>query len=484
MTTVEDRIRRNIEQAHILAVGDRLLVAVSGGPDSLCLLHVLCRLQDRLGLALHVAHLDHGLRGSESAADAQFVCETCRQWGIAATVETADVAGYRRQEHLSLEDAARRLRYAFLARAAISAGARVIAAGHTADDQVETIVMHWLRGAGAQGLRGMAPLQTLPDGMFLLRPMLDITRAETEAYCREQGLAARRDRSNDDGRYYRNRVRNVILPLLEQANPNLRAGVLRNAAVLAAEDDYLRAQTRRLWEERATVERGRVTVELAQWPHTALALQRRLVREAWQAAVGAYSDLESVHVEAALHVLAGPPGGQVALPGKLILRRGYETFAILPQTTQRDDDSPLLTVGRLPLVVPGLTPLPATDWVVEARLEAATFDITERPEGLCEFFDADRVGETALRRRRPGDRMQPLGLGGTKKVQDVMAEARIERALRSQTPLLVSGEDVLWVVGARRAELGRVTSATRRVLRVTFQRGSRAGGTTRGHNST
>ena len=245
---VLESTRHNLTHHRMLSPGDRVVVAVSGGQDSLCLLHVLKLLASEMRFGLHVAHLNHGLRGADSDADAAFVRQTALEWGIAATVETAAVLTYRKEHHLSLEDAARRLRYAFLQRVAAEVGAAAIATGHTADDQVETIIMHWLRGAGPGGLRGMLPVQALAGGIRLIRPLLDVTRAETGGYCRENGLAARHDLSNDDSAIQRNYVRHSVLPALDKVTPAARANILRTARILADEDAYMQQQVDLAWQ--------------------------------------------------------------------------------------------------------------------------------------------------------------------------------------------------------------------------------------------
>ena len=263
--------------------GDTVVVAVSGGPDSLCLLHALARLRGELGICLHVAHLDHGLRGAESGSEADFVRETAAEWGIAATVEHIDVAAYRSQHRLTLEEAARQVRYDFLARVARATSAAAVAVAHTADDQAETIVMHLLRGAGLTGLRGMLPVSAWKGETTIIRPLLDVWRRNVEAYCAANNLQPRRDRSNDDRRLWRNRVRLEILPYLEQASPGLRASLVRTAAVVAGDDRYLEDVVRAAADRMVSTSDGIVSIDTQAWRELPPALQRRLLREAWRA---------------------------------------------------------------------------------------------------------------------------------------------------------------------------------------------------------
>jgi len=243
---VEREVAQAAETHALWPAGVMLLAAVSGGADSLCLLGTLLALRERghplAPTAIVVAHLDHGLRGEAGAADARFVAELAGQLGLRSVSERADVVALARQTHRSLEDAARRARYAFLRRVAAEVGAARICTGHTRDDQAETLLLHLVRGSGLAGLAGMAPLSG-----DVARPLLMVTREQTEAYCTAHGWTPREDRSNADTRFLRNRVRHELLPVLERFNPNLREMLARNAALIAADERYLEQQTDVAW---------------------------------------------------------------------------------------------------------------------------------------------------------------------------------------------------------------------------------------------
>ncbi|MBV9850599.1 MAG: tRNA lysidine(34) synthetase TilS [Armatimonadetes bacterium] len=237
-----DTLRRTLAERGLIAPGDRVLVAVSGGPDSLALLHALHSLQDELGLAdLRAAHLDHGLRGAEAAAEAQFVADWCAGRGIPCTIGVADIAAQKAARGGSTQEAARAVRYAFLEETARAVGADKIATGHTQDDQIETALLNILRGTGLDGLRGIPYAR----GPFV-RPLLDVPRTSVEAYCAEQGLAPRRDPSNSDPSHYtRNKLRLELLPVLERDyNPAVRAALLRLSENAARDADFLHAEAR------------------------------------------------------------------------------------------------------------------------------------------------------------------------------------------------------------------------------------------------
>lgn len=478
--SIEESVRRFFRR-HPSQRGQTLVLAVSGGADSLCLLHVLLGLRDELGLRLHVGHLDHGLRGQEGAQDAVFVAGLAERWGVPATVERADVAAYRAERGLSLEDAARQVRYDMLARLAAAQGAPAVATGHTADDQVETILLHLLRGAGLAGLRGMKPVQELPcpagAPLVLLRPLLDITHKQTEDYCLGHGLQPRHDASNDDEDLRRNRLRRTVLPLLERENPGLRAAVLRSARILGDEDDALHERTAELWRRVARQRAGMVVFVRAPWQRLGPAWQRRLLREAWQRVTGGSSGLELEHVdEMRALVAAGKPGQQLHLPLAIRLSTDYERFYLAPAgvSTTAPPSLPQMGEGDMELTAGRPLLLGAGGWIVRAEnVSPGDADVrAPAPAGsFIAYFDAAALGERLLLRRpAPGERMQPLGMASARKLQDILVDERVPRAWRARL-VVVQGSDgrIAWVVGLRTAHWARVTPATERVLRLTFE---------------
>src|SRR5947209_6731228 len=240
-----EKIATYIDQHQLLPESGTIIVAVSGGADSLCLLHVLNRLcgsgpEARYpAVRLHVAHLNHKLRGEASYHDAAFIAQLADSWGLPVTIGEIDVPALARQEGRSLEDAARTARYRFLRE--VAAGRR-IAVAHHADDQVETLLLHWLRGGGLAGMLGMQPCQ-----QDIIRPLLATSRAEILAYCQQYNLHPLQDASNTDARFLRNRIRHELLPLLESMNPGIRSTLLRNAEVVRADAEWIEAQVDSAW---------------------------------------------------------------------------------------------------------------------------------------------------------------------------------------------------------------------------------------------
>jgi tRNA(Ile)-lysidine synthase len=443
------RVRGTIERRSMLKGGETVVVAVSGGPDSLTLLHVLARLRPSLDLALHVAHFDHRLRAS-SGGDAAFVARAAERLGLPATVRAASTTD--RLPGTSPEESARERRYAFLQEVADAAGAHRIATGHTLDDQAETVLMRVLAGTGTHGLGGIPPVRGR-----VVRPLIDVARAETEGFCRAARLRPRRDPTNADPAFYRNAVRAELVPLLV-ARFNLHAPeALARLADLARDEDALLDELAAAaveLEEASGASRIPVDRLLALPP----ALARRVLRRA--------APLDARQTERVLRLAReGRSGDEVHLPGRLNARLEYGSL-LLGRAPSRP-----VPVAPVALEVPGITDLPP--WSMRLRSWISTRAPSGWPDGraVC-VLDADRARPPlAVRRPRAGDRFHPFGMRGSRKLSDFFTDAKLPRADRARVGLVVAGEDIVWVVGHRLDDRFKVTPRTRRFLWLEEERG-------------
>lgn len=468
---IEARIARVVATYDMWSPGAVIVAAVSGGADSLCLLGALMALRESAHpLApsrIIVAHLDHGLRGAAGAEDARWVAAFAAAHGLECLVARADVPALARAAHRSLEDAARRARYDFLRKVARESAAARICTGHTRDDQAETLIMHWLRGGGLAGLAGMAPLSG-----DIARPLLDLAHAETVAYCAARGWQPCEDLTNADLTYLRNRVRHELLPILERYNPSLRETLVRNAALITADERYLEAQTGAAWLEVVTRdEAGTVALSLTSLTRLPLALRQRTLRRAARRLAAPEHGLEARHLFALEHLLAeGTSGDSLDLPDGLRVRREYDLLIFERQPISQPP--PVSQAIEWPLAVPGVLDMPALGWRITARIREIGEDLqppTDRVLAQADL-DADAAGAPLTARLwRPGDRIQPLGMPHEKKLQDVFADAKVPRARRHQIPLVLGPRHLLWVPGLRVDERARITLRTRRVLALSWE---------------
>jgi tRNA(Ile)-lysidine synthase len=439
---LERRVLDQIRKSRIFTPGEHVLVGVSGGPDSTALLSILSRLRPKLQIDLTVAHFDHMLRTRREAGDdARFVKEVARALGVPLVTGAADVRASARRNHHSLEDTARRLRYAFLGEQALSSAASCVSVGHTMDDQAETVLLHLIRGTGLQGLAGMRARAPWPFGAGpdLARPLLRVYRRDTERYCRELGIEPRADPTNDLPIAARNRVRGELMPVLRRFNPRIEESIARLAATAGSESGYLDELARSYFSDIASITSSAVSISRRDLLAAHPAMARRLIRLALEQARGAAVDVETLHVETLRDALQQPPGSY-SLPAGLTATTNHRSLII--------HSGPVPTARQIPetkLSVPGRTR--AGGWVISSEILPIPRSFREAsPEEA--YLDVASTGpDLTIRSRHPGDRLRPLGLGGDKKLQDILVDAKVPARERGGVPLLCAGDQIAWVIG-------------------------------------
>lgn len=457
------RLRQTVE-SHI-GKGATLVVAVSGGGDSVALLHGLHACHEALNLRLVVVHLDHALR-PESAEEAAFVGNLALAMGWMSLRERVEVAAWAAEQGKNVEDAARRLRYTFFDQSAKAVGATAIAVAHTQDDQAETVIMHLLRGAGLEGLRGMSLMAPSPlptTSIPLFRPLLGVERETLRAWLRDNGYAWREDGSNADTHRFRSAVRHRYLPLLEEVAPALRERLAQTASLLAADADLLQSLTEHAWQRMAQHRQERIVLARSPFLAEAHAIQRRLVRRAYETVQTGVQELSALHITQALNLIAtGQANQQMTLPGGIVLTLAHDGIWM---------GAPVAPVGWHG------TELPAQGEIVvggkRVTLRVATpAELPHEWGGLpptTAFFDANGIAfPLTMRPSHPNDQWQPYGMGGREvSLREWFSKQKVPHHQRSTIPLLVDANgQILWVAGWRTAHIGRVTEATTELLRV------------------
>ncbi|WP_240695556.1 tRNA lysidine(34) synthetase TilS [Candidatus Chloroploca sp. Khr17] len=445
-----------------------LLVAVSGGPDSLVLLHLLTRLRAQGGSQIHIAHLDHGIR-PEAATEAQYVATLAATWGVPGTFARRDVPNLAKAHAEGLPAAARRARYHFLASTAMEIGADAVVVAHHADDQAETVLLHLLRGAGLAGLRGMreavpwdawAPSERsrpTQDGPVLLRPLLAIAREQLLAYASLWQLEPVDDPSNRAERYARTRIRQ-LLPILANENPQLVATLGRTAQILADDYAFIQSQLDQIWPNLATVGDGFVALQRKRLLALPLALQRQALRRAAEQL--GVTDLSLALIETAREAMYHV-GRQFQLGHALVLEVEDATLQLSQPGHRQIADVPQLSNDEIHLSVPGAVEL-GNGWWCFVQEEPPP-----EPDAWWVALDADRLaGSLILRRRRAGDRFRPIGGPGSRKVQDFMVDRKLPRRLRDGWPLLTTPTAIVWLAGLRADERFLASPTTQRTIWV------------------
>lgn len=451
---LKDLVLHTIKRYGMFSKGDKVIVGVSGGPDSTALLLVLSDISDEFDLSLYAAHLNHMIRGEEADEDEKFVRELCEKIGIELRCGRINVPELKRSLRISEEDAGRRARYDFLKSVAEELGANKIAVGHTADDQVETVLMRIIRGCGIEGLKGIPPVR----GM-IVRPLIDASGSEIHGYLKEKGVIPRIDSSNLIPKYLRNKIRNELLPLLSSYNPGIRRSLIRLAELAREEDEYMRSISLRILDEISEGE-DEIRMDRSALESVPIPLRRRAIREAIRRAKGDLKGVDYDHIRLVLD----PPYVPFALdlPGGIRAEISDKMIKITGRKGFRPSPSPVY------LSPPGCFELP--EWGCSIKMSLIDRDKISEEEmkdaGRWKaFMDFDKLSlPLLLRARERGDRIRPFGMKGTKKVKEIMIEERIPREERDRWPIICSGDRVAWIVGLRSSEDFRVTDKTRKVL--------------------
>lgn len=426
-----------------------LLVACSGGADSAALTDALWQLEKECGYKITVMHVEHGIRGHEALDDAEFVKNFCAERGLAFVCRHVKAPDYALQNGLSLEDAARRLRYKALFAYAAEAGCDYIVTAHQADDQAETVLMQLMRGSGTSGLGGM---QTISGK--LLRPFLFVQRTEIEAYCRERGLRFCNDSTNDDVRYTRNRIRKELLPYLEKSfNPRVITALGNTAQLARADNDFAVYHAQVFYSQNVKANGKLLECQAEALKTEFAAVSRRVVRMMWEKMAACGSELGFEHVEAVLGLLQkGSSGKMLALPGKAAAAYFYgrlyvgaqpEVKKLISAGAEFDEITVLIeSTGKLKEVnLPdgGVLQLSTAEEYPEITKKQAAVPLALAGNELC------------IRTRRDGDRFYPYGSAGSKKLKDYFIDNKVPRAERDKKLLVTAGSNVLWIIGERQA---------------------------------
>jgi tRNA(Ile)-lysidine synthase len=460
------RVFLEVRREGLIPAHTGLLVALSGGPDSVALLAVLRDLAESgrvPGLRLHAAHVNYGLRGAESDEDEAFVAELGRQFGVPVHVERAELGHLR---GASLQAQARKWRYNFFDQVCRAHGLSAIATGHTADDHAETILMWLIRGCGSKGLAGIPRMR---EGR-IIRPLLHINRQEILDYLSSCRLTYRSDSSNAKKTYQRNRIRHDLLPIVRAFNPRVIQALARTAEILTQDEALLEKMEQTQWSA-MVIESGpgRLVLDCAALATSPLGLQRRLVRRAWQAIRGTAAGLTFRHVTSVLHLVVRTGDGSLDLPdGLCAVRRG--DHLIVESDRRGIRYAGPHWVDGMRLAIPGSVALDQG-----CRLCAEVLSRDEAEECLSDdrssfTLDADEVQDALIvRRRRPGDWFCPIGMGGRrKKLQDFFVDQKVARHRRDQVPLVLAPGGIVWVGGYRGDERFRPQSRTSRRVRLSL----------------
>jgi tRNA(Ile)-lysidine synthase len=459
MESLLKKVSITLSRHGMLESGDCVVIAVSGGADSVCLLDVLNRLVPELGLRLIVAHYDHGLRKADDERETRFVKELARRINLLCEVGRASGLS---KEFGSLEERAREFRYRFLEEIREKHGAQKIALGHTLDDQAETVIMRFLRGSGSTGLSGIPP--TRDQG--IIRPLIDIRRKEVEEYLMSRGLTWQMDSSNQDTGYLRNRIRLELLPELIQYQPQLVEQLGDLAKTLREENRFLDALAREWFETHFNdLGDGSISIPRVETLRIDPAIRGRVIRRAIERVAGGLRRIERRHVEAIEELARGErPQGEINLPKGLTVKRSYDRL-VCGFMSQEEK-------AHFTLEIPSEGTYGIKEAGIRITIKQKNPNSLIRLDGspLTVFLDAGKVKfPLTLRSILPGDRFVPLGMQGHRKIKDFLIDLKIPSEERPGIPLLLSGDTIAWVCGYRMDDRFKLEEGTEKVLEVTLK---------------
>ncbi len=451
-------VRRTIDQYHLFEKGDKLIVGVSGGVDSMVLLYVLNTFREKYDLSIIVAHINHGLRPGEAEKEADLVREESKRFGFLFEYDEVDVKEFRKSKGLSIQDAARRLRFRFFERLLKKYDANRIALGHNADDQVETIILRILRGAGLKGLKGMLPAS---EGK-IIRPLIEVWRKDIESFAKVNDIPFLLDSSNLKRDYFRNRIRMDLIPLIEnEYQPRFKEILLKTADILRQENEYIDGETEKIYKAIVKKENGAISFRISDFQPLNPVIKWRLLQRALN---------ESLQEEGIIKEVVNP------YP---VLKRLNKSSSLLFEIKEgiyieKKYDKITIGKGSIKETPPFEIELssPGRIFIKEIGRELIIEEIPMDERFINDsknvaLFDYDKIRfPLKIRNFRPGDRFQPFGLNGMQKLKKFFIDHKIPRFERSRIPLVVSGEIIVWVAGYRIDDRVKVTKETKRILRA------------------
>lgn len=458
------KVCETLSKYHMLCSGDRVITALSGGPDSVFLIHALNKLKKNLNISLFAFHLNHGLRGEEADRDMEFCKNLCERLKIPIQTAKRDAASFAREKGLSVEEAGHHLRYSIYRDMLTFFKADKIATGHTFDDQAETVLMRLLSGAGKKGLAGIAPVRE----DCIIRPLIEVRKREILDFLERSGIEYKTDLTNLDESMMRNRIRKILIPLLkEKFNPQIEENLCRIATIFQEELTYLDETSDSLLNRFAKINGNRGVLNIEETLSLSPFIAKYLIRRFISDFSGSLRDISWEHTNNLYELLENRSGSSVILPGGLKAEREYRFLVV--SRLNKEDESDVLPEIRLN--IPGVTQ--SREWGVSIKGEIFEYvpqNIGDNPYSIYLDYDECRDREFILRARKEGDRFTPLGMKGSKKVKDFFIDQKVPRRLRENIPIVVCGNDILWVAFYRQSHICRINEKTKRVLNLQIEK--------------
>lgn len=462
MIKIKDRVIDEIKKYNLIENGDNIVVGVSGGPDSMALLYILIEFKKEVDFNIHIAHVNHGVRGEDALKDQNFVKEQAMKLGLAYYSRDVDMIQYGREIGVSSEEAGRALRYGFFREIISKLGSGKIAVAHNKNDQAETLIMRFMRGTGIDGLKGMEFISK-----DIIRPILGISREDIEDYIINENIDTVADMTNFQTIYNRNKVRLELIPYIEENfNPNIIHTMWRMSEISSLDSDFLNEYTKEIYKKAVKIEsKHRISLDLNIILKLHPSIKQRLIRQSILNINQSLQGITEAQISNAIDLIdKKKTGKEVHLSNKIVVRTDYNNVIVERKLEKKEE-----YFYEIPDF--GLVNLQEIGYSFNiALISMEDYKSLERDTD-SQYFDSDQiVGNLAVRNRRPGDRFIPFGMSGSKKLKDYFIDEKISKDLRDKIPLLVDRESILWVIGYRTDEKYRITSKTKTVLKISYKK--------------
>ncbi|WP_294344373.1 tRNA lysidine(34) synthetase TilS [uncultured Clostridium sp.] len=456
------KVKETINKYNMIEKGDRILVAVSGGPDSVTLLHVLNMLKDELNISLVIAHVNHMLRDKESDGDEEYVKGLGNKFNIPVNTCRVDVDKYAREKGVSTEVAGREIRYDFFREVSIKEGCNKVAVAHNANDQVETFMMRLFRGSGIYGLRG---IDAVRDN--IIRPLIDVDRSSIEKFCEEMNVETRLDATNLENIYSRNKIRLDVLPYIsENFNNDIVRTIMRTIDSFTIDNDYLEEQSYISYKKYAKNLGDKIVIDKEAFTLHKAVLSR-LIRNVMKDLLGNIKEIEKKHIDEIILIQSGETGKELILPRRIKATNNYGDIVI-----QIDNKNNEFINFEKDINISGTTYIEELDITIECEVTNKKNINKFSNNYLIKYFDYDKIKKVTIRNRRDGDYFTPLGMKGRKKLKDLFINEKIDKSKRSKIPLILFDNEIAWIVGLRISEKFKITEETKRILIIQVKRGN------------
>lgn len=462
MNLLIDSVVQTITENSMIEENDKIIVAVSGGPDSMCLLHILYTLKDSLKVSLAAAHVNHCLRGKDADDDENFVKKFCETLNIEFYSTKVDVKSLSVEKNISSEMAGRTARYEFFESLKRKTGADKIALAHNANDQAETLLMRIMRGTGSEGLIGIKPVR---DKIYI-RPLINSTRIEIENYCKQYGINARIDKTNLENIYSRNKVRLELIPYIKKNfNEDIISVLNRLSSTMRTDNEYLDNISKKKCEQYCEKNGEKVIIKKEAFSEHE-AILTRVIRKAIIELLGSTYNFERKHVIDIIEIQKHKSGVAINLPNNINVYNNYGDIIIYFKNEEQSKDN-----GEYELFIGKQNVISNKNIIITMNLLDQNSKINLKRNDFIRYFDYDKInGKIILRYRRDGDRFTNIGMSGSKKLKDIFIDMKIEKAKRDFIPLICFEDEISWIVGYKVSDKFKVNKNTKKILQIEFER--------------